>query len=326
MKYLAVLSFAMLLAGCQMTTTQIVEKNRDGVVLIANDIGEDKGGIGTGFFIQDNMIVTNHHVIEGNGKIYVFADGSEKKYDAKVLYSDEVADIAVVQIDDWDKFKEVETPTILSFGNSENVRPGDKIIVIGHPWGLAWTVSEGILSAKNIRMGQNPKFMDQVDAKVYQGNSGGPSMNEDGEVVCVNDMMLAKEGGSYGFCLPSNFVKKVIHDLDKFGEVRWRAMNVSVNLTDDRSSVILASVDPDGAAAKAGLKEGDKILEIYTPNNHPNGVKISRPDDLISEFAIMNGDEENVKLLVERNGEKMMIDVKTNYRLSKEYTPDAGKK
>lgn len=326
MKYLAVLSFAMLLAGCQMTTTQIVEKNRDGVVLIANDIGEDKGGIGTGFFIQDNMIVTNHHVIEGNGKIYVFADGSEKKYDAKVLYSDEVADIAVVQIDDWDKFKEVETPTILSFGNSENVKPGDKIIVIGHPWGLAWTVSEGILSAKNIRMGQNPKFMDQVDAKVYQGNSGGPSMNEDGEVVCVNDMMLAKEGGSYGFCLPSNFVKKVIHDLDKFGEVRWRAMNVSVNLTDDRSSVILASVDPDGAAAKAGLKEGDKILEIYTPNNHPNGVKISRPDDLISEFAIMNGDEENVKLLVERNGEKMMIDVKTNYRLSKEYTPDAGKK
>jgi serine protease Do len=326
MKYILTAVFAMLLAGCQMTTTQIVDKNRDGVVLIANELEGDKGGIGTGFLIQDNMIVTNHHVIEGNGKLSVFADDSERKYDAKVLYSDEIADLAIVVLEDWDKFKETETPEILSFGDSENIVPGDKVIVIGHPWGLAWTVSEGIMSAKNIRMGQNPKFMDQIDAKIFQGNSGGPTFNDKGEVVCVNDMMLAKEGGSYGFCLPSNFVKKVLYDLDKFGEVRWRAINVSVNLTDDRSSVILASVEPNGAADKAGLKEGDKLLEIYTPNNHPNGVEISNADDLISEFAVMRGDDEDIKLLIERNGEKMMIDVKTNYKLSKEYTPDMGKK
>lgn len=334
MKYILTAVFAILLAGCnlpklpgsQMSTTQIVDKNRDGVVLIANELEGDKGGIGTGFIVQDNMIVTNHHVIEGNGKISVFADGSERKYDAKVLYADEVADIAIVAIDDWEKFKETETPEILSFGNSETTKPGDKVIVIGHPWGLAWSISEGIMSAKNIRMGQNPKFMDQIDAKVYQGNSGGPSFNDKGEVICVNDMMLAKEGGSYGFCLPSNLVKKVLYDFEKFGEVRWRVINVAVNLTDDRSSVILASVEPNGAADKAGLKEGDKLLEIYTPNNHPNGVEISNADDLISEFAVMRGDDEDVKLLIERNGEKMMIDVKTNYKLSKEYTPDMGKK
>jgi serine protease Do len=319
MKYILTAVFAMLLAGCQMTTTQIVDKNRDGVVLIANELEDDKGGIGTGFIIQDNMIVTNHHVIEGNGKISVFADGSERKYDAKVLYSDEIADLAIVVLEDWKKFKEIETPEILSFGDSNTSKPGDKVIVIGHPWGLAWSISEGIMSAKNIRMGQNPKFMDQIDAKVYQGNSGGPTFNDKGEVICVNDMMLAKEGGSYGFCLPSNFVKKVLYDLDKFGEVRWRMLNINVGSNEDGSAVVIKNIDPDGAAAKAGLKEDDKLLEILTPTNNFAGVKISSANDLITELALINGDNELVSIIIERDGNKQIVDVVTNYKTSKEF-------
>ena len=76
-------------------------------------------------------------------------------------------------------------------------------------------------------MGQNPKFMDQVDANLFQGNSGGPIFDGNGNVVCVSTMMLSMEGGSYGFCVPSNLVQKVVYDLNAFGEVRWRVMNIT---------------------------------------------------------------------------------------------------
>lgn len=306
-------------------TTELVEMVKPGTVLVANQIDASNGGTGTGFIVGDNQIITNHHVIDGNGKIFIYSSKSGRKYDAEVVYKDPIADLAVVRLRDWELFKKNEMPVNLSFGDSDMMKQGDKVIVVGHPWGLTWTVSEGILSAKHRRAGPNPKFMNQIDANLFQGNSGGPIFNEDGEVICVSNMMLAMEGGSYGFCIPSDLVKKVVHDFNVLGEVRWRVINVSSSLTDDGSSVIVSSLEPDGAAAKAGINEGDIILEIYTTGNHPKGIKIARPDDLITELASMNGDDEKVKLLIMRNGEKMLINVNTNYRLSSDYTPDKSK-
>lgn len=306
-------------------TTELVENVRPGVVLIRNQIDSATGGSGSGFFVGENKIVTNHHVVDGNGKIFVVSSNSQRQYEAKVLHHDPIADIAVIEVVDWNVFKKNEMPVNLSFGNSDKMKQGDKVVVVGHPWGLTWTVSEGILSAKHRRAGQNPKFMDQVDANLFQGNSGGPIFNENGEVICVSTMMLAMEGGSYGFCVPSNLVDKITHDFNIFGEVRWRVLNISAGLTDDGSSVIVSSLEPNGAAAKAGIKEGDKILEIYTAGNHPQGIKIINPNDLITELAMLKGNNEKVKLLVERNGERMMIDVNTNYRLSSDYIPDGSK-
>lgn len=321
MKYLISAFLVLALVGCkEITTTELVGNVKDGVVLISNEISEKEGGIGTGFLLEENMIVTNVHVIEGeNNKITVYSDDSQTPYDAEIVYKDEIADIAVLKLKEWDKFKEKETPIILSLGDSEKTVVGDKVVVIGHPWGLMWTVSEGIMSAKDRRNTKTPKFIDQVDAKLYQGNSGGPVFNAEGQIICVSNLMLAQEGGSYGFCIPSNLVKKVLYDLDKFGEVRWRVMNIAATLTDDGSAVVLKTIDPGGAAAVAGIKENDKVLEIYTPNNHPNGIKITSPDDLITELAQLKGDEEIVTVLVERNGEKLTIDVKTNHKLSKDY-------
>ena len=307
------------------STTELVQQVEDGTVLIANEIDTTNGGIGTGFILSDNQIVTNHHVVDGNGKLFVYSSNSERKYPVEVVYKDEIADLAVLRIVDWEVYKKNENPVNLTLGNSDEMRVGDKVIVIGHPWGLTWSVSEGILSSKNRRMGPNPKFMDQVDAKLYQGNSGGPIFNEDGEIICVSNMMVTKEGGSYGFCIPSDLVRKVIHDLNTHKEVRWRILNISVDLTEDGSYVKVSSLDADGAAAKAGIKEGDAILEIITPNNHPKGVKITNPYDLITELATLDGSDELVKLVIMRNGEKKMIDVKTNYKLSSDYTPNAGK-
>ncbi|QMP83850.1 MAG: hypothetical protein [Caudoviricetes sp.] len=319
MKYIVAAFISIFLIGCtKMSTADIASQKTDGIVFISNEISDTKGGIGTGFLVG-NQIVTNLHVVEGNGKITVFSDDSQRKYEATISFQDPVADIAVLKLKDWELYNQNETPVGLEFGNSEEARVGERVVVIGHPWGLYWSVSEGIVSAKNRRIAKTPKFLDQVDAKLFQGNSGGPIFNEEGQVVCISNMMLSKEGGSYGFCIPSNLVKKVLYDFEKFGKVRWRVLNVATGMSDDGSALVLKTIDLNGAAAAAGLKEGDKVLEIFTPNSHPNGVKIVSSDDLITELALLRGDDELVKLLVDRNGEKLMIDVKTNHKLSEEY-------
>ena len=328
MKYAIIGLMALALMGCQFlpkNTVQLVNEVKNGTVLIENIIDVSNGGIGTGFIIGENLIITNNHVIEGKGKITVVSHHDQVRYEATVIHADPIVDIAILQLKKWDEFKNHEEAVILPLGDSGQTLPGNKVVIIGHPWGLTWTVSEGIVSAKNRRAGPNPKYVDQVDAKIYEGNSGGPVFNEYGEVICVSELMQAGNGGSYGFCIPSNLVKKVVNDFQLFKEVRWRAINVSIGLTDDGSSVIINSVDANGAADKAGIKAGDKILEIYTTTNHPVGVKVTNPNDLITEMAAIYGNEDKVKLLIERNGKNKMVDVITNYKLSKDYQADKSK-
>ena len=311
--------------GSIKSTEQVVRTVKKGTVLIENKLDTTNGGIGTGFIVGENLIVTNDHVITGGGKITVLSSNDQTKYEAEVISTDPIVDLAIIKLKKWDEFKRSEGAVILPIGNSREAVEGSKVIVIGHPWNLTWSVSEGIMSSKNRRAGANPKYVDQVDAKIFQGNSGGPVFNENGEVICVSELMLEGKGGSYGFCIPSILLKKVIGDFQMFGEVRWRAMNVSIGLTDDGNYVIVNSIDANGAADKAGIKVGDKILSIYTPNNHPAGLTVTDVNSLVSEIATMSGAEEKIKVLIERNGEKQMIDVITNYKLSKEYEPDKTK-
>jgi serine protease Do len=328
MKYALIGLLAFILIGCDRVpknTIDLVDAVKNGTVLIENKIDTTNGGIGTGFIIGENLIITNNHVIDGKGKISVLSHHDQVRYEATVIHADPIVDLAILEIKKWDEFKSHEKVTILPLGDSDLSVPGSKVVIIGHPWGLTWTVSEGIVSAKDRRTGPNPKYVDQVDAKIYEGNSGGPVFNEYGEFVCVSEFMISGNGGSYGFCIPSNLLKKVVNDFQSFKEVRWRAINVSIGLTDDGSSVIINSIDAGGAAEKAGIKAGDKILEIFTPGNHPSGVKVSTPNDLITEMAAIYGNEEKVKLLIERNGEKQMIEVITNYKLSSQYEADKSK-
>ena len=325
-KFLSVSLLALALVGCnEMSAKEIYNVSVDGVVLIQNRIDASNGGSGTGFILEDNQIVTNHHVIEGTGKLFVFSNKSGKEYAAQVVYKDPIADIAVIRLLDWELFEKNEKPVNLMMGNSNATKPGDRVVVIGHPWGLTWSVSEGIISGKHRRAGPNPKFMDQVDAHLFQGNSGGPIFDANGRIICVSEMMLAMEGGSYGFCVPSNLVKKILHDFNTLGEVRWRVLNVSAGLTDDGQSVMIQELESDGAAAKAGIQQGDIVLGISSQKNAAQVKTVSNPNDLITELAMLLGDKEEVTLLIDRKGEKMMINVKTNYRKSDEYTPDPGK-
>ena len=323
MRVLLATLFAMFLVGCtQNTTPEIVKNVENGVVLIVNDKTETSGGIGTGFILSDNQIVTNQHVIEGSSKLFVFAKKTGTKYQASVVYSDKVADIAVLRLYDWELFEKNESPVNLVLGNSNKSVAGSKIIVIGHPWGLIWTVSEGIVSAKNRRPTPTPKFIDQVDAKLFQGNSGGPVFNEHGEVVCVSNLMVVvKESGSYGFCIPSNLVRKVLYDFNTVGEVRWRALNVSLKVSDNSENVVIEKIDEGGAADLAGLKVGDKIIEYRTIESK-SGKKINSVNDLLTEISLLKADEEFIDLLIERNNSQIITKVKTNYKTEKDFEPN----
>lgn len=314
MKQLLAVFLAMFLVGCNSSTSDLVKKVENGVVLIENTKSETAGGIGTGFILADNQIVTNYHVIEGATKLIVYAKKTNIKYPATVVYQDKISDIAVLRLYDWELFKANESPANLKLGDSNKETPGSEITVIGHPWGLAWTVSEGIISAKNRRPQPTPKFLDQVDAKLFQGNSGGPIFNRKGEVVCVSNLMVVvKESGSYGFCIPSSLVKKVLYDFNKFGEVRWRAMNISLKMSDDGSRVVVNSVDEGGAADKAGIKAGDSILKYFDK-------QIYNSENLMSEVAMMKGDEEIITLTIERDNQSLVVDLKSNYKTEKDFS------
>jgi serine protease Do len=323
-KAISILALSVMLWGCgaygSPTTRDIVKQSETGVVsiigVVKNETGNVvNGGQGTGFFVGENYIITNHHVIDFATEIFIQGAITKKRYDVRIVGTDPVADIAILELKDWEMFKVNESPTILEFGNSDHTLVGDKVIVIGHPWGLEWSVSEGILSAKNRRPHALPKFLDQIDAKLFNGNSGGPIFNEDGEVICISEMMIPGDGGSYGMCIPSNLANKVIHDIITHNQVRWRAINAGISLTEDGSYVKIASLEKDGAGAKAGLQVGDLVLELYTPD-HPGGIKIHNPDTLLSEMAILKAHETEVKMLVKRGSEEMMITIETTFRTS----------
>ena len=225
--------------------------------------------LGSGFIIdKKGTVITNNHVIANAEDILVRVN--DKEYTAKVLGSDPYADIAVLKINSKDEFKPV------SFGDSDKARVGDWVIAIGNPFGLGGTVTSGIISARNrdINLTRYDDFI-QTDASINQGNSGGPLFNLKGEVVGINTAIIAPgQTGSIGigFAIPANAASNVIDQLVKYGETRrgWlgvRIQEVTKEIADVEklkkpSGALIASVGEGSPADKAGLKEGDIVLEF----------------------------------------------------------------
>ena len=230
--------------------------------------------LGSGFVIsEDGIVITNNHVIQGSEGILVRFT-NDKEYEAKLIGTDPVSDIAVLKINSKDKFKPVP------LGDSGKARVGDWVLAIGNPFGLGGTVTSGIISAINrdINMGRYDNFI-QTDASINQGNSGGPLFNLQGEVVGINTAIFSQSGGSVGigFAIPSNFAKNVIDQLQKYGETRrgWLGVRIQVVTQEIADSLgmkeaigaLVADVNENSPAQKAGLKDGDVIIEF-------NGIKI----------------------------------------------------
>jgi len=226
--------------------------------------------LGSGFIIdKKGIVVTNNHVIQGAEDIFVSVNGSTE-YKAKVLGTDPYMDLAVLQIESEDKF------TPVSFGDSDKARVGDWVIAIGNPFGFGGTVTSGIISSRNRDIGLT-RYDDfiQTDASINQGNSGGPLFDLNGKVIGVNTAIIAPgSSGSIGigFAIPSNPASKVIDQLIKFGETKrgWLGVRIQevtkeiaeIEKLEKPMGALVASVSEKSPADKAGIKEGDIILEF----------------------------------------------------------------
>ncbi|MEL6608321.1 MAG: Do family serine endopeptidase [Pseudomonadota bacterium] len=223
--------------------------------------------LGSGFVIsEDGYIVTNNHVIEGADEILIeFFSGDELP--AELVGTDPNTDIALLKV-------EADGPLpFVPFGDSNTARVGDWVIAMGNPLGQGFSVSAGIVSARNRALSGTYDDYIQTDAAINRGNSGGPLFNMDGEVIGVNTAILSPNGGSIGigFSMASNVVTRVVDQLQEFGETRrgWLGVRIQ-DVTPDmaeamglENAVGAAVTDvPDGPAKDAGMLTGDIIVRF----------------------------------------------------------------
>lgn len=228
---------------------------------------------GSGFFISPKgYVVTNNHVVKNAKSVFVtLSDG--QRLIAKIVGTDPSTDLAVLKVTRSKPFP------FLELGNSKKVLPGQWVIAIGNPFGLAETVTTGVVSAlgRDIGDGEYDSFI-QTDAPINEGNSGGPLLNQKGQVIGVNTAILTPSGGSVGigFSISSDMVKRITTELIKYGHVNRgfigvQAQDVSPEMATalglkshdgHADGALIDETEPSGPAAKAGLAPGDVITKL----------------------------------------------------------------
>ncbi len=265
--------------------------------------------LGSGFIVKEKdgwaYILTNNHVISHAKVIKVkLSDGSV--YRAKVVGRDPKTDVALIKI----KVGSKKVPTV-QLGNSDDIKVGEFVIAVGNPYGLNWTVTHGIISAKGRHgLGLNPiEDFIQTDAAINPGNSGGPLCDIHGRVIGINTAIVRNAQG-LGFAVPINIAKKVMNDLLKYGKVirGWLGVyieDVSPELAQKfgvKHGVLVTKVMPGSPAEKGGLKSGDIIVKF-------NGEPVKNVTDL--QLKVINTPPgKKVKITVIRNGAEKVLTVK----------------
>jgi S1-C subfamily serine protease len=281
-------------------------------------------GQGSGFVIdKEGHILTNYHVIADARQVEVTMH-NRKKYKATVVGTDPAHDLAVIQIKAPDL-----VPSVL--GDSRNLQVGQKVYAIGNPFGLAGTMTRGIVSSIRPVREPNGATIDeaiQTDAAINPGNSGGPLMNWHGEVIGINTMILSSvnQNAGIGFAIPINTAKAVLNDLMTLGRVRRPALGVrtipiSAELADEMGlpadyGLLIVQVTPGGSADQAGLHGGNERAYL---GNIPimlggdlivaiDGEKVEDEQDLAH---MMNNHRagDTVKVTIFRNKKKIEVNV-----------------
>ena len=233
-----------------------------------------KEASGSGVIISsDGYIVTNNHVVDGADELTVTLNDN-REFSATIVGTDKTTDLALIKVSAKDL-------PALPIGDSDKLKVGEWVLAVGNPFNLNSTVTAGIVSAKARSLGANgvESFI-QTDAAINQGNSGGALVNTRGELVGINAMLYSQTGSyaGYGFAIPTTIMNKVVADIKQYGQVqrallgimgvdahKWidsqKAQNKEVDLGVNEG-VYVDKVDPDGAAADAGLEDGDVITSI----------------------------------------------------------------
>ncbi|MBO7539563.1 MAG: trypsin-like peptidase domain-containing protein [Prevotella sp.] len=267
---------------------------------------------GSGVIISaDGYIVTNNHVVDGADELLVTLNDN-KEYSARIIGADATTDLALIKIDG-------KNLPAIQIANSDDVKVGEWVLAVGNPLGLNNTVTAGIVSAKARSMGQGVSSMIQTDAAINQGNSGGALVNTQGALIGINAMIYSQTGSNigYGFAIPTTIMNKVVDDIKKYGTVQ-RAMigiqgsdvNAYVDNEKEKGNevdlgtmegIYIAKVIDDGAAADAGLKEGDVITHIdnqkvKTFGELQNIIAQKRPGDKITINYLRNKSKKTATL------------------------------
>lgn len=287
----------------------------------ANTSQSVESGSGSGVIFQKNndtaYIVTNNHVVEGATKLEVSLYNGEKAT-AEVVGTDALTDLSVLKID-----AKYVTATA-DFGDSSTLRPGDQVYAIGNPLGLdlSRTVTQGIVSATNRSIaittsaGNWDTNVIQTDAAINPGNSGGALINPQGQVIGINSLKISESGiEGLGFAIPSNDLIPIVNQLIKSGKIDRPYLGVGLadldqvpqmyweNLPNNTKGVMLTNIEPNSAAANAGLQVKDIIVLM-------NGTDITSSSELRKYLytKVSKGDE--IKFGVYRDGKQMTINVK----------------
>lgn len=271
-------------------------------------------GSGSGVIIrEDGYIVTNNHVIAGANAIEVTLNNN-RTYPARLIGTDPATDVALIKIE------ESGLP-IVPFADSDQLRLGEWVLAIGSPYDLRSTITAGIVSAKGRSMPKDPNNPNefriesfiQTDAAVNPGNSGGALVNKEGKLVGVNTAIISQTGSyaGYSFAVPSNIVKRITDDLMDYGTVHRARLGIVMLPINDEiakelklssvNGVYITDMASDSAAAEAGIKVGDVVVEIG--GSKVTGV--SSVQELVNNFH--PGDRAEVKVI--RGGEALSFEV-----------------
>ncbi|HZO82982.1 MAG TPA: DegQ family serine endoprotease [Candidatus Binataceae bacterium] len=265
-------------------------------------------GLGSGVIVSpDGYILTNNHVVGRADSIHVrLLD--KREFTAKVVGKDPKTDLALIKIDT----KQPLPVAIL--GDSNTAQIGDWVIAIGSPFGFTSTVTAGIISAKGRALGGNYDDFIQTDASINPGNSGGPLFNTKGQVIGINTAIYSSTGSNagIGFAIPVNLAKQVMEQLKEHGRVirGWLGVEIqevtpdlaqSFNLPKPEGALV-ANVEKDGPALKAGIQRGDIIVEF---NGHPVQDEHQLPE-LVAQTPIGT----TVPVVVIRGGKRVTLHAK----------------
>ncbi len=279
--------------------------------------GESKSrSLGSGFIIsEDGYVITNNHVVKNASNIIIRLTNKReyKNDDIKIIGTDSRTDIALLKIETKEKLP------YLKLGDSDKIRVGDWVMAVGNPFNLEGTVTVGVISAKgrsHIPLSEGPDLQNflQTDAAINPGNSGGPLINLQGEVIGINTAITSTTGGNIGigFAIPINLAKNIIEELKTKGKITRGYLGVYLeDLTEDMKEaldlaslegVLINEVITNSPAAKAGIKEGDVIIEF-------DGKKVTD----VESFRLLVASTppgQTVRLRLVRNGKKIDLNVK----------------
>jgi len=286
-------------------------------IVVTTDTGETTSeGQGSGFIISDKLeVVTNYHVIEGGTNIEIeFNDG--RRYDAKILGTDEETDLALLQIQTTDKIPHV------NFHQPRDLRIGDWVVAIGNPFGIGQSTSLGVISAIGREKVDSGSYVDyiQTDATINRGNSGGPLFNLNGDVVGVNSAIYSPTGASVGiaFVIPHHTAERIITSLRTDGRVRRGYLGAGLRTAEYsidgkpgvfKGGATVNDVLPGSPADVYGLQVDDIILDI-------NGAVVKNSVEATRAIAnIAPG--EVAKFIYEREEKTYSLDVQIGERPEK---------